>query len=298
MIERLRMSAALWRRLAATALVLELIGVFIFVVVAAATKVMNAGLALLFGAAAFLFTALSYGLIFMISNMSEGMAEVIGHLSTLTSPPGSGPAPRPVAARRAVEAAAQPGGGEWAVPAPWLTGGEGAAAAEAGLGRLPEAGLPPEPAGIPRYRDVSRPGTSHRVCELGAVLYDVPAGGQAVASLAPGTPVWESSRQGNNVKVTSAEGHTGWLHRHELSTSPNEVMPGAPPAQAGWPAAAEADLAAPLADEVQRMRQVALARGYEALVTPVSPTEAIVESGVGRFRVTIGDEGQLRVAGA
>lgn len=57
-------------------------------------------------------------------------------------------------------------------------------------------------------------------------------------------------------------------------------------------------LSAPLQAEVERMRRVAMTRGELIMVTALSDTEAIVEMGTGRFRLTIGDDGRVKVEAA
>ena len=54
-------------------------------------------------------------------------------------------------------------------------------------------------------------------------------------------------------------------------------------------------LSRPLQEEVDRMRRVAMARGYLITVTALSGTEAIVEMGTGRFRLTVGNDGHAKV---
>jgi hypothetical protein len=70
------------------------------------------------------------------------------------------------------------------------------------------------------------------------------------------------------------------------------------PSHRPQPPPEEERLAPPLRAEVERMRQVGFARGYLVEVTAVSATEALVETGFGRFRVTVGEDGQAKVEGA
>ena len=53
---------------------------------------------------------------------------------------------------------------------------------------------------------------------------------------------------------------------------------------------------APLQAEIERMRAVALARGYLIEVTQETESEAIVETGLGhRFRVKVGSDGTTQI---
>lgn len=57
----------------------------------------------------------------------------------------------------------------------------------------------------------------------------------------------------------------------------------------------EGRLSIPLQAELERMRRVAWERGHRMRVISTSRTEATVETGLGRFRVTVGDDGQAKM---
>jgi hypothetical protein len=70
-----------------------------------------------------------------------------------------------------------------------------------------------------------------------------------------------------------------------------------PHAQQEAPIMLDDRLAAPLRTAVERLRQVALGRGDSFAVTAISATEAVVDSKSGKFRITLGDDGQAKVEG-